>query len=128
MLTTTAIERHIPLQIQHHDWGSLLAGKLHAILQRNYTKGRDWYDLVWYLTRPHSPQPNFIMLNHALIQSGWSKEPLTPQNWRQCVYERLQSLNWAKVIADVQPFLIESDAIRQLQRENVIALLLYQRR
>jgi len=27
----------------------LLAGKLHAILQRAYTKGRDIYDLLWYL-------------------------------------------------------------------------------
>ena len=40
-LVTTVVRRYITLQIQHHDCASLLAGKLHAILQRPYLKGRD---------------------------------------------------------------------------------------
>lgn len=36
-----------------YDLPSLFSGKLHALCCRNYTKGRDWYDLVWYLT--HQP-------------------------------------------------------------------------
>ncbi len=38
-LETTIIRRHVTLNIQHHDKASLLAGKLHALLQRRYTKG-----------------------------------------------------------------------------------------
>ena len=45
-LATTIVRRHLTLQIQHHDRASLLAGKLHAILQRPYVKGRDLYDLL----------------------------------------------------------------------------------
>ena len=30
---------------------SLLAGKIHALLCRPYTKGRDWYDFIWYAAR-----------------------------------------------------------------------------
>jgi hypothetical protein len=33
---------------------SLFAGKMHAILCRNWStrpKGRDWYDLVWYISQ-----------------------------------------------------------------------------
>lgn len=39
--------RHVTLRIQHHDRASLLAGKLHALLQRCNVKGRDLYDLMW---------------------------------------------------------------------------------
>ncbi len=33
-LVTTVIRRHVILHLQHHDRSSLLAGKLHALLQR----------------------------------------------------------------------------------------------
>ncbi len=32
------------------DKPSLFAGKLHALLCREYVKGRDWYDFLWYCT------------------------------------------------------------------------------
>ena len=35
------VRRHETLRLFHHDRASLLAGKLHAVLQRPYTKGRD---------------------------------------------------------------------------------------
>lgn len=44
-LSTSIVRRHVTLQLQHHDRASLLAGKLHAFLQRSYLKGRDLYDL-----------------------------------------------------------------------------------
>jgi len=40
------VRRHVLLQLHHHDRASLLAGKLHAVLQRPYTKGRDFFDLL----------------------------------------------------------------------------------
>jgi len=33
------------------DPASLFAGKIHALLCREYLKGRDWYDFVWYTSR-----------------------------------------------------------------------------
>jgi predicted nucleotidyltransferase component of viral defense system len=51
---TTPLHKHVPLNLQHHDPATLLAGKLSAILQRDYTKGRDIYDLWWYLNRDYS--------------------------------------------------------------------------
>ena len=40
-LTTSAVRFHVKLHLQHHDRASLLAGKLHALLVRGFTKGRD---------------------------------------------------------------------------------------
>ena len=37
--------------IQTQDLPSLFASKCHALLCRNYIKGRDWYDFVWYVSR-----------------------------------------------------------------------------
>ena len=45
-LSTTVVRRFVVLQLHHHDKASLLSGKLYAILQRSFTKGRDVYDLL----------------------------------------------------------------------------------
>jgi len=104
-LTTTVIRRHVVLQIQHHDRASLFAGKLHAILQRPYTKGRDLYDLLWYLSDPDWPSPNLTLLNNALRQTGWTGPRLTVENWRAILLDRLQGVDWKRVVADVRPLL-----------------------
>ncbi len=83
VLTTSVIRRHVPLQLQHHDRASLLAGKLHAVLQRPYAKGRDLYDLLWYLSDPAWPAPNLDLLNNALRQTGWAGPELTEGTWRE---------------------------------------------
>ena len=54
-LATSVVRRFVVLQLHHHDKASLLSGKLHAILQRPYTKGRDIYDLLWCLSDPLWP-------------------------------------------------------------------------
>jgi predicted nucleotidyltransferase component of viral defense system len=123
-LATSVVRRHVTLQLQHHDSASLLAGKLHAILQRSYTKGRDIYDLLWYLSDPNWPAPNLTLLNNALQQTGWQGSKLTEENWRQILRHRLQTLTWDRVVADVRPFLeSEADATNLLTYENVIKVL-----
>ena len=103
-LATTVVRRFVVLQLQHHDQASLLASKLHAILQRSYTKGRDIYDLLRYLSDPTWPPPNLVLLNNALAQTGWQGGALSATNWRDHVRERLRGLNWKSIQADVRPF------------------------
>jgi len=122
-LETTVIRRHVPLQLHHHDQASLLAGKLHAILQRPYLKGRDLYDLLWYLSDPKWPAPNLILLNNALRQTGWEAGPLTEDNWRKAVRDRLQTVVWGQVVNDVRPFLDSSADAGLLTAENLMQVL-----
>jgi hypothetical protein len=103
-LATTVVRRFYVLQLHHHDQASLLSGMLHAILQRAYTKGRDIYDLLWYLSDPTWPPPNLTLLNNALVQTGWNGGPLTSDNWRSLARERLQLLDWRAIAADAGPF------------------------
>lgn len=123
VLERTVIRRHVTLHLQHHDPSSLLAGKLHAILQRPYLKGRDVYDLLWYLGDPDWPAPNLTLLNNALRQTGWDGRPVTESNWREAVRNRLQTMAWDRVVADVRPFLEPSANLDLLTLENVLRVL-----
>ena len=122
-LTTTVIRRYVILQLQHHDRASLFAGKVHALLQRPYTKGRDLYDLLWYLSDPDWPAPNLTMLNNALQQTDWIGPRLTNENWRLVLRERLQQLNWDQVLDDVRPLLAPGADPELLTLENVMRAL-----
>ena len=123
VLATTVVRRYVTLQLQHHDRASLLAGKLHAVLQRPYLKGRDIYDLLWYFSDPNWPAPNLTMLNNALQQTGWAGDSLTDHNWREMVRDRLQTLVWERVVADVRPFLEPGVNPGLLTPENMMRVL-----
>jgi hypothetical protein len=107
----------------NHDRPSLLAGKLHAVLQRPYLKGRDLWDMMWYLSDPDWPAPNLLLLNHALGQSGWSGPELTEATWRSAVWQRLDAVAWEQAVADVRPFLEPSADQSLLTRETLLHLL-----
>ena len=124
MTDTTLVRRHETLRLFHHDRASLLAGKLRAVLQRPYTKGRDLYDLVWYLCDPEWPPPNLALLNAALRQTGWAGTQMTPRNWRRAVAERMDLLDWDRAASDVRPFLERVEDVELVDRSNVLRLLI----
>ena len=117
------IRRHVILHLQHHDRSSLFAGKLHAIFQRPYTKGRDLFDLLWYLSDPGWPRPNLTLLNNALEQTGWTGPRLTEENWHVILRERLRNLNWERVQEDVRPLLEPGVDRGLITQENVMRAL-----
>jgi hypothetical protein len=122
-LETTLVRRHVLLNLLHHDRASLFAGKLHALLQRPYLKGRDLYDLIWYLSAPDWPAPNLTLLNNALAQTGWNGPHMTPETWRKTLRNSLKNISWEKTLADVEPFLLSQQESTLLTRENLERLL-----
>ncbi len=122
-LATTVVRRHITLRLHHHDRASLLAGKIHSVLCRAYTKGRDIYDLFWYLASPDWPEPNLVQLTNAMLQTGWQGGPVTADNWRALLLDKLDSLVWKKVVDDVGPFLEPPADSAILTLDNLASLL-----
>ncbi len=120
---TSTINKYFPYVIHHHDRATFLAGKLHAILQRSYAKGRDFYDLVFYQNRWKGIVPNIPYLNSALAQTGYEGVPLTPENWRELVAHKVESANWKEVIEDVEPFLLRLDDRKLLKQELLLGSL-----
>jgi len=107
----------------HYDLKSLFAGKVHALLCREYTKGRDWYDLMWYLSKFKGIEPNFIMLNNAMAQTSKNPTLLNQENWKTEIKKVVKTLDWAKVRNDVARFLEDSGDIKLLTPETFIRLL-----
>jgi predicted nucleotidyltransferase component of viral defense system len=122
-LETTLVRRYETLRLHHHDRSSLLAGKLHAVLQRSWTKGRDLFDLLWYLTDREWPEPNLRLLNNALVQTGWNRGALTAENWRVEIRERIEGLDWTRVLKDVRPFVEPHAHTDLLTLENLLSVL-----
>jgi len=119
----TLIRRYIPVNILHYDKSSLFAGKIHAILARKYTKGRDFFDLVWALADPSWPVPNFILLNNALYQTNWTGPEINSENWKNILLEHIKKINWKRVLEDVSPFLERESDLKLLTQENCERLI-----
>jgi predicted nucleotidyltransferase component of viral defense system len=116
-----AVNRQLLFALRHHDLPSLFAGKIHAMSTRNYLKGRDWYDLVWFRTlRTPRIEPNYVLLQNALHQTGanWQAE-----QWTEQVREKLDALDLKALRADVVPFLERQNDAELLTKENIHKLL-----
>ncbi|HLX54601.1 MAG TPA: nucleotidyl transferase AbiEii/AbiGii toxin family protein [Aquella sp.] len=96
----------LPYSIKTHDMQSLFAGKCHALLCRNYVKGRDWYDFVWYISR--QIQPNFILLNNSIMQAGpWAGQNIkvTKELFLTELEKKISNIDWDAAKQDIARFL-----------------------
>lgn len=85
----------------------LFAGKMHALLFRkwgNNVKGRDWYDMEWYIRRGTS-----LNLEHFLFRAkdngDWQKETMTEQEFRKLLYDRIETVNLETAKNDAKRFI-----------------------
>lgn len=119
----TLIRKYVLLNILHYDRSSLFAGKLHAILARKYIKGRDLFDLIWVLSNPQWPLPNFILLNNALKQTGWPGPKVNQNNWIGIISSHIKAIDWEKAADDTAPFLEREAEKYLLTLDNCLNLL-----
>ncbi|TDB39821.1 MAG: nucleotidyl transferase AbiEii/AbiGii toxin family protein [Actinobacteria bacterium] len=109
------VRRFVLVRIYHHDRATLLAGKIAAVLMRQYTKGRDLYDLMWYLSDRSWPSPNLVLLRSAAEQGGWDDPGnLDEAGWRAAVLRRLDGVDWPKARTEAVQFLerpLEADLL-----------------
>jgi predicted nucleotidyltransferase component of viral defense system len=122
-IENSIVRRHATLNLCHYDKASLLAGKIHAVLSRSWAKGRDLYDLVWYLAERTWPAPNLDLLNAALEQTSRDAPRLTEANWRKVLKNRIESLDWQKARADVKPFLERERDLDLVKKDVLVGLL-----
>ena len=85
----------------------LFAGKMHALLFRKWkerVKGRDWYDLDWYIKK--SVPVNLAHLAERARESGdWREPSLTKEQLHHLLIERIRSLDMNRVKEDVIRFI-----------------------
>lgn len=111
----------IPFSVRAYAPSSLFAGKMHALLCRGWNsrvKGRDWYDLVWYVGR--DIPLNLGHLEARLRQSGHLAPDALPLNeigLRKLLTEAIATLDVAQARTDVERFLLNPATITVWSKE-----------
>lgn len=118
---TALINRFYIFQINVYKIESLFAGKIHACLFRKYVKVRDYYDLLWYLTK--KTKVNLTQLNNAVKQTVKEHEEITAENLPVLILKRLEKIDFKQVKSDVSKFLINPDEAGLLNLETFKKLL-----
>jgi len=99
----SVINRTFIFTVTHFDLASLYALKLHACFYRKYTKGRDFYDLIWYLGK--KLEPNFFLLNNAVKQTQGKNPRINAVNFKDFLTDKLAGVNFPRIRKDVEHFL-----------------------
>lgn len=86
---------------------NLFAGKMHALLFRkwkNNVKGRDWYDMEWYVKKGIP-----LNLSHFVIRAkdsgDWNKDGITEEEFRQLLSDKIETVKMDYVINDIKRFI-----------------------
>ncbi len=109
-LDTRFITFPITAAVTCMDLASGFGSKCHALLCRDYTKGRDWYDFIWYASRRIAP--NLGLLSRALDQQGpWAGQHLTVTGrWLlDALHDRIASIDWPATADDVARFVMSRE-------------------
>jgi len=104
----------IPFQVRLFSLPCLFAGKLHAVLCRNWkqrVKGRDFYDFLWYLGR--NVPCHLGHLQRRMEQTGhWEpSRNLDLTALKDQLRARFAAVDFEQAKSDVRPFLRDPDAL-----------------
>lgn len=110
----------IPFSVRMYSPSDMFAGKMHALLFRNWknrVKGRDWYDFIWYVA--HGCPLNLKHLTARMRQTGhWSaEEVISEQALRDLMMDRIETLDIPSAVKDVEPFVRVRDALEVWSKE-----------
>ncbi len=102
-------------KVRHYEPASLFAGKLHALLFRMYSKGRDLYDFLWYTGK--KTEVNLTLLENAIAQSQKKPIQLNETLLREMLKKRFEETDFEKAKKDVAPFVENSDTLHLFEKE-----------
>jgi predicted nucleotidyltransferase component of viral defense system len=92
----------------------LFAGKMHALLFRkwqNNVKGRDWYDMEWYI-RKGIPLNLSHFLQRAIASDNWKKNTITETEFRDLLSDKIDSVNMDRVKEDISRFIPDQGRLK----------------
>ena len=107
------------------DEASLFAGKLHAILCRNYkntVKGRDYYDFLFYVRRGISPNLNY--LRNKLINTGKinEKDTFNIEVLKEMLIKRFEQVDFEQVKNDTERFIINQEDLSTYSKDLFVQM------
>ena len=109
-----------PHQVRLYDESSLFAGKIHAILCRNWqyrTKGRDLYDYIFYLSK--NTKVNIKLIREKLIDSNFLKreDDFGIDILKELLNKKFSEINYTNAKEDVIVFIKDKDSLNLWSEE-----------
>ncbi|MBK7963692.1 MAG: nucleotidyl transferase AbiEii/AbiGii toxin family protein [Bdellovibrionales bacterium] len=118
--THSKIESTFSATVNAHDLTTCMGQKIHAVLCRSHfygmdiIKGRDLYDLEWYLEK--GVAPNYKNLRECLIRGGpWKQQKLQiDRTWVVTeIHKSLQTKDFFMILEDLRP-LVDSGVFQSV--------------
>jgi len=106
--------------VNSFDLPSLYATKLHACFFRKFIKGRDFYDLIWYLGK--KVEPNYPLLNNAIEQTEKVNLRIDRDNFREFMRQRLTGIDLSLARKDAERFLEDKSELNLFDRDLILKL------
>jgi hypothetical protein len=92
---------------------SLFAGKLHALLYRKWNKrvkGRDWYDLEWYIKKG-IPLDVSHFICRAKDTGDWKQSEINPEQILSLLKEKIDLASFTDIKEDVVRFIKDDEVL-----------------
>lgn len=83
----------------------LMAQKIYAIINRERNKGRDFFDLIFLMSRKVKPDYNYLREKLAVSE---------PESVKQHILEKCKQLDMKAMAKDVKPFLFEASDVKKI--------------
>ena len=114
-----------PYQIKLYDKESLFAGKIHAILCRNWNnriKGRDLYDYIFFLA--NDTKVNLELVKNKLIASNYldSNSNFDINTLKQLLIKKFKEIDYQAAKEDVIPFIKDVDSLDMWNSDFFISI------
>jgi predicted nucleotidyltransferase component of viral defense system len=106
---------------------SLFAGKMHALLFRkwkNRVKGRDWYDLEWYIKKGVPLDINHFLLR-AQDTNDWKKSTISKEDILDLLKIKINTVNMNSVKEDIVRFIPDHTVLDIWSQEYFSKLIQY---
>ena len=103
-----------PHQVRLYDKSSLFAGKIHAVLCRNWksrTKGRDLYDYIFFLSKDIGV--NLELIRSKLLQSNVisENEEFNLDILKDMLIKKFSEINYSDAKEDIAPFIRDTSSL-----------------
>ena len=92
---------------------NLFAGKMHALLFRKWkprVKGRDWYDMEWYIKRKIP-----VNLKHLIIRArdsgDWDKNTMSEGEFKNLLTNKIDSVSFRSIKEDIVRFISDDKVL-----------------
>jgi predicted nucleotidyltransferase component of viral defense system len=85
----------------------LFAGKMHALLFRKWksrVKGRDWYDLEWYIKKNVPLHLDHLAIR-AMDSGDWKGDLMTKEDFLNLFYTKVKAVSFSQIKEDARKFI-----------------------